>query len=210
MKSSKQVLAFALVLLSFQGFAGEISSKATDIFVRVDALDVEHKWRAGVHIDWETGVPDNIPESSHGKHTHCSAFAAEVAKILGVYLLRPPEHGQELLANAQADWLASSEAQGMGWTRLANQLSAQNSANAGNLVLAVYKNHSLDKPGHIAIVRPSIKTEAAIIADGPQITQAGGHNFTSTTVRQGFADHPTAFLGEIQYYEHSVVWPIPK
>jgi len=73
----------------------------------IDALDVEHHWPVGKHVSWETGVPDGRPESAVGKHTHCSAFAAAAARRLGIYLLRPPEHPQLLLANAQYDWLAS-------------------------------------------------------------------------------------------------------
>jgi hypothetical protein len=47
-------------------------------------------------------------------------------------------------------------------------------------VVAVYRNHHDDKPGHIAIIRQSEKSETAIREEGPQITQAGSANYRST------------------------------
>ena len=171
----------------------------------IDSLDVEHHWPVGQHVSWETGIPDGKPESAVGKHTHCSAFAAAAAKRLGVYLLRPPEHPQLLLANAQYDWLASNGA-AKGWTAIHDSLEAQHDANQGWLVVAVYKNHLADKPGHIAIVRPSEKDAKAIQDEGPQVTQAGGTNYRSVALREGFAGHPLAWTHhEVVYYGHSLV-----
>jgi hypothetical protein len=170
----------------------------------LDSLQVESRWPAGVHVDWETGLPDGKVEHFEGKHTHCSAFVASAAKQLGVYILRPPEHGQILLANAQYDWLAN-EGASQGWRPVPDGYEAQRAANRGYLVVAVYKNHSDDKPGHIAIVRPSDKSRDEILAEGPQIIQAGGHNYTSTTLKHGFADHPAAWENnEVRYYEHDL------
>ena len=91
-----------------------------------------------VQTNWETGEADRGAEyEGPGQHTHCSAFAAEAAKRLGVYLLRPPEHGQQLLANAQAKWFGGSEAQESGWQEIAGAQRAQATANSGNLVLVV-------------------------------------------------------------------------
>ena len=59
--------------------------------------------------------------------------------------------------------------------------------------MAVYRNHHDDKPGHIAIVRPSDKSARAIAEEGPQVTQAGGTNYNSTSLVQGFASHPAAW-----------------
>jgi hypothetical protein len=168
----------------------------------IDAMDVEHRWPAGLHVDWETGVPDGRPETAVGKHTHCSAFVAAAAEHLGIYILRPPEHGQILLANAQYDWLAEEGAR-RGWVPLADALDAQNLANSGYLVVAAYRNHHDDKPGHIAIVRPSDASAAQIERDGPEVTQAGGTNYRSTTLRQGFAGHPAAWeRREVRFYAH--------
>src|ERR1700733_12148006 len=71
----------------------------------LDSMGVETKWIAGVHIDWKTGLPDGASEKLPGHHTHCSAFVAAVTERLGIYILRPPQHGQVLLANAQNKWL---------------------------------------------------------------------------------------------------------
>jgi hypothetical protein len=170
----------------------------------VDSLDVEHHWPAGIHVNWQTGDPDGRPENSPGKHTHCSAFVASAAKQLGIYILRPPEHAQVLLANAQYDWLASDGA-AQGWRELRGPVAAQEAANRGDFVVATYRNHRDNKPGHIAIVRPDEKSDSAIRVEGPQITQAGGTNYRSTTLKKGFAGHPAAWdKREVRYFVHSV------
>jgi hypothetical protein len=195
----------AAMLLCFAkiGMTSPIEPKGLEVAAAVDALQVEAHWPAGVHVDWETGVPDGKPERGIGKHTHCSAFVASAAKKLGIYILRPPEHGQMLLANAQYDWLADQGA-AHGWQPLDGAIDAQNFANRGYLVVATYKNHRDDKPGHIAIVRPDNKSEPAIRAEGPQITQAGGTNYRSTTLQRGFAGHPAAWeQHEVRFYAHA-------
>ncbi len=170
----------------------------------LDGLQVESRWPAGVHVDWQTGIPDGKAEHFEGKHTHCSAFVASAAKQLGVYILRPPEHGQTLLANAQYDWLMEAGAS-QGWRPVSDGYEAQRAANRGYLVVAAYKNHSDNKPGHIAIVRPSGRMREAILSEGPEIIQAGGHNYNSTTLRHGFADHPAAWRdNEVRYYSHDL------
>lgn len=170
----------------------------------LDSMDVEAKWPAGVHVNWETGVPDGKPVSEHGKHTHCSAFVASTAKRLGVYILRPPQHGQELLANAQNEWLPVEGAR-EGWRPLKSMAEAQDAANHGELVVASYHNHRDNKPGHIAIVRPSAKSLHALAVDGPDIIQAGTVNKNQTTAREGFSGHPAAWRdNEIEYYEHDI------
>lgn len=173
-------------------------------FQTIDAMEVERHWPAGVHVDWETGIPDGRPGTPGGKHTHCSAFVASAAERLGVYILRPPAHSQALLANAQYDWLARVGAR-EGWTALADAIDAQNRANLGDLVVAVYRNHRDDKPGHIAIVRPGDRSVDDIERDGPQVTQAGSTNHRSVTLRLGFASHPLAWQGhEVRFYAHAV------
>lgn len=63
-------------------------------------MDVLHKWPAGRHINWQTGEPDD-PDAVSEIRTHCSAFIAAACERQGIYILRPPGHRQELLANAQ-------------------------------------------------------------------------------------------------------------
>jgi len=189
---------------SVQPMAGAASLKARSVMAVIDSLDVEHHWPAGVHVNWQTGDPDDRPESGEGKHTHCSAFVAAAAKQLGVYILRPPEHGQVLLANAQYNWLSGDGAQ-QGWIELPDAAAAQASANRGLLVLAAYKSHKSDKPGHIAIVRPGTKSPDRLQAEGPDITQAGETNYRVVDERTGFQGHPHAFAdNEILYFAHDV------
>jgi hypothetical protein len=191
-------------LLATQAMAGSATPAAIQLFQAIDALNVESHWPAGVHVNWQTGVPDGKPEKTDGKHTHCSAFVAAAAKQVGIYILRPPEHGQVLLANAQYDWLAA-EGKVKGWKLLPDGAEAQRLANQGWFVVATYRNHKDNKPGHIAIVRPSDKSATALAEEGPEITQAGGTNYRSTTIRNGFAGHPAAWKDhEVRYYAHAV------
>lgn len=169
-----------------------------------DRLDVELHWIAGQHIDWETGDPDGRPAGPRGRHTHCSAFVAAAAERLGIYILRPPEHGQRLLANAQNEWL-SGTSRSEGWTMIGDAVAAQLAANQGLFVVASYHNRRDDLPGHIAIVRPSLKPNAVVAEEGPDVIQAGTRNSTMISLRAGFAGHPHAWGdSEVDYYAHAV------
>lgn len=184
---------------------GEVTAKGQRLVEALDAMSVESHWLAHEHVNWETGEPDRGGAyEGPNKHTHCSAFAAAAAKRMGIYLLRPPEHGQQLLANAQAGWLAGGEARKQGWQEISGARRAQMEANRGNLVLAVYANPDPREPGHIAIVRPSEKSEQALDRNGPQIIQAGNHNHSSTTVRVGFSNHPDAWPAGVLYFVHQL------
>ena len=174
---------------------------------QLDGMGVETKWIAGSHIDWKTGLPDGEPETSKGRHTHCSAFVASAAEKFGVYILSPPEHGQALLANAQNEWLAV-EGRTQGWRPLSGPAEAQNTANRGLLVVASYHNHRDDKPGHIAIVRPSDKSAEEIANEGPDVIQAATVNSSSISVKAGFSAHVHAWGdNEIAYYAHTIKMP---
>jgi hypothetical protein len=121
---------------------GPITDAGRRLAALLDGMTVESLWRRGYHIDWRSGIADGPPETSPGSHTHCSAFAAAVAERLGIYLLRPPEHGQVFLADAQERWLNSPAA--TGWTRIGRlaapgaSLRAVSLANQGKLVIAIY------------------------------------------------------------------------
>jgi len=184
---------------------GPITPEGHRLAATLDSMNVESLWLAQEHVNWETGEPDRGgKDEGPGRHTHCSAFAAAVAKRFGVYLLRPPEHGQKLLANAQFEWLQSAAARKLGWHRVLDMREAQRRANQGNLVLVVFQNPEKDLPGHIAIVRPSEKSLPALRRDGPQIVQAGIHNHASTIVRVGFLNHPGAWPDGVRYYVHTL------
>ncbi len=179
-----------------------------------DRMDVENHWLPGHdHVAWKSGMR---LQAEHGKkltplakdETHCSAFAAAVADGLGIYLLHPPEHSHVLLANAQFDWLASEDGRKAGWTSAPSAFDAQQAANRGELVVAVFKNPNGELAGHIAIVRPSQEPAPRIEADGPQVTQAGFTNYRSIDLKTGFDHHPGAWerggTGGVKFYAHEV------
>jgi hypothetical protein len=177
----------------------------------LDRSGVEHLWLAAEHVIWDTGEPDPARPGGTRRTTHCSAFAAAMAQRVGVYLLRPPEHGQTLLSNAQMAWLDSAAGGGDGWRPVATPSDAQAAANRGELVLAMYQNPDPHRPGHVAIVRPSEKTRAQLDQDGPQETQAGSENWISISVAAGFHQHHGAWVpggdGTIRFFAHPVAWP---
>jgi hypothetical protein len=205
----RAVLCALLVALAAAGAAlasptETVSAKGLWLARQLDDMDVESKWIAGVHVDWRSGLPDGRPESGSGRHTHCSAFVAAVAARLGVYILRPPEHGQVLLAYAQAEWL-DEEGEARGWRSLPDAEAAQAAANRGELVVAAYENHRSDKPGHIAIIRPSARSAAELAAKGPLVVQAGAVNSPAISLREGFSGHPAAWRDhEARFYAHAL------
>ncbi len=184
---------------------GAISAAGRRVLDVLDATNVESLWLAHEHVDWETGEPDKDADyEGPGKATHCSAFAAAIGKRLGVYMLRPPEHGQILLANAQAAWFHSTGGQQGGWREVKTAKDAQSLANAGNLVAIVYENPDPHKPGHIAIVRPAVRSERLLDENGPEITQAGERNYLKTSTKVGFEHHPGAWPDGVRYYAHAI------
>ena len=183
---------------------GPISAAGARLLSLLDQSDVEHLWLPRQRVNWETGMPEaDAPVYS----SHCSAFAAAIGKRLGVYMLRPPEHSPVLLASAQTAWFAHAAGQQAGWHSIADARQAQTLSNAGELVVASYENPNPRKPGHIAIVRPSLKSTAALAEDGPAITQAGAKNYANSNVRTGFKHHVEAGqagLVGVLYFGHAI------
>lgn len=88
---------------------------------------------------------------------------------------------------------------------MSDGLEAQRLANDGKFVVASYHNHHDNKPGHIAIVRPSAKSLSDIEREGPQLIQAATINSTSISTKAGFAGHPSVWHDdEIDFYVHAV------
>jgi hypothetical protein len=210
-------IALSLVLISAQRpplvharpdpnpCCGPISDAGSRLAEALDGMHVESLWLAHVHVNWETGEPDRgAGFEGEDTHTHCSAFAAAAAKRLGIYLLRPPEHGQQLLANAQAEWLAGTAGRQASWRRVSDMRKAQQLANVGNLVLAVYQNPDKRIPGHIAIVRPSEESPQELENNGPELIQAGQHNHDKISTRIAFENHPGAWPDGVQFYVHTL------
>ena len=197
----------ALLILARVACAGPITADGEKLVRFLDSMHVEEHWIAGAIVEWRTGEPTGKPITDAGKHTHCSQFASAACDRLGIYILRPPEHRGTLLANAQFDWLPSDDGKAKGWSPVKDGFAAQDSANRGALVVAVFKNPDPKKSGHIAIIRPSTKGDAEIKTEGPQVTQAGGTNMTSGTLKRGFGNHPGAFKNnEIAFFSHAITF----
>lgn len=184
---------------------GPISPAAQSLTRFLDDSGVERLWLAHQHVNWESGEPDRPPDyAGTGRATHCSAYAAAMGKRLGIYMLRPPAHSAILLASAQTLWFSSAEGTRQGWEELAGADAAQSRANAGALVVISYASPNPGKPGHIAIVRPSLKTQQQLQDEGPQIAQAGAINSANDTARHGFARHTGAWPDGVRYFAHLV------
>ena len=175
-----------------------------ELWKRLEAMEVDKLWLPGAIVDWKTGLPTGQAiKDAKNKHTHCSQFVAAATERLWVYVLRPPEHGVVLLANAQFNWLASDAGKKAGWVALKDGAAAQAAANDGRLVLASLKNPDPTKSGHIAIVRPGNKDTDLLAKEGPDIMQAGGTNALRTTLRKGFGNHKQEY-DQIAFYAHAV------
>lgn len=191
----------------------EVSGDGARLRRALDGSGVDRLWLPGFKVNWQTGEAIEAWPAGSGAHTHCSAFVASMATRLGVYVLRPPEHRQTLLANAQMAWLRSQADIGgtdRWWGLRGDVMEAQFQANRGWLVLAVVENPDPKKPGHIAIVRPGAMMAEALLRDGPMLTQAGGHNALSVALVRAFRGHRGAWLpgakGSVQFFAHAVDW----
>ncbi len=190
MRATIWILAFSLLMFATQLTAtargAEISPEGRQLKSDLDAMDVEHLWLPKTQLkSWRTGEASNEPLPP-GSHTHCSAFVASFCLRHDIPMLFPPP--QHLLANRQRDWLLD-EGYAAGWRQVSAQ-DAQRLANRGVVVVASFKNNDPNfhgGHGHIALIRPSTKSSAAVAKEGPQITQAGGHNYNSAPLNKGFA-----------------------
>jgi hypothetical protein len=186
----------------------------------LDEMRVEQLWQADYPSDWRTGQIVGARETTPGGHTHCSTFVAAVADRLGLYILRPPEHGQNWLADAQERWLNGAfgglvDARKAGWRRIGRLAEPRASkravarANEGHLVMAIYNEPPVGTrqiSGHVAIVRPSTKVARLVHDEGPDVTQAGVHNHRIVPMRAGFVSHMIAWCtGKIEYFYNESV-----
>jgi len=189
---------------------GAITPQGQRLIALIASLHVENLWLAHRHINWETGEADRPADyAGPDKATHCSAFAAAVGERLGVYMLRPPEHGLTLLASAQTRWFRGPGGVSQGWKPLEGPdraRQAQHLANQGNLVVIAYESPNPHTPGHIVIVRPAEKTPEALAQDGPEIAQAGTHNYSDSIAAKSFTHHPGAWPDGVRYYWRVVDW----
>jgi hypothetical protein len=201
-------LVWLFVLLSFTAHAGDtlyMDDAGRALRQYYLGFDVTHKWLRGYIVRWETGEIYKQGVFYEKGHSHCSAFAAAACKKAGIYILRPPSHSTRLLANAQYDWLNTKAARRKGWRRIdsddpyTNYADAQQYANEGNMVVAVWHNPDTSRPGHIAMVMPDDVSLDQIRANGPMVTQAGNNNYDEAPLTTGF--RTTSWPGRsIVYY----------
>lgn len=198
---------------------GVISEGGERLTIFLDGTHVETRWIAGYHVIWQTGQRNGPAEGDPAHHTHCSAYVAAVALYLDIYILRPPNHPQLRLANAQVDWLggvgteSDPTAAEAGWSPLGMSGddgvldAAVTAADAGKLVVAGYlqpptqaaDGTSVQGAGHIVVVRPQ---ESFPADEGPQVVTAGVENFKSAAMSLAFGDHPLAWPNNIQLFVH--------
>jgi hypothetical protein len=186
------------------GVPNVISPQGYALAAFLDSLMVEKYWLNGVSVNWLTGS-SALPGGKNmtaGSASHCSAFAAAVADLLGIYILRQPDASDLGLANNQSVWLSTNQS---GWS-LQNMTNAQALANLGQLVVASYYNPVPNASGHIAVLRPSTKSVYDILANGPEECQSGIYNHNDTDVSTGFGAPP--FPDDVLYYSHPVTNPI--
>ncbi len=193
----KKILLYSLLLTAFH-----LTNAQDTLFVSPEgkqlrdyylSLDVEHLWLSGQKVNWDTGTPDRLAERP-GK-THCSAFVAAACYRMNIFILRPPYHNQNLLANAQFDWLQTEAGADSGWVRITGKniyeiwKKAQRFANAGVPVVASCENPNPSEPGHIAMVFPTVVPIDTILTTGPRVIQAGAINRVDAPLKTGFGRH---------------------
>jgi hypothetical protein len=197
-------IGFVLPTAILQG--QEITAEGKMLAAALDNMNVEQLWLSKRYVNWKTGQALKKPVTDGKPHTHCSAFVAAACMKLNVYILRPPEHKETLLANAQYDWLRQEGASN-GWKAVSSPYEAQRLANQGYLVVATFKEANSKKSGHIAIVRPNTRSTSQIQKEGPEIIQAGMTNFNSTSLKEGFGHHPAAWRDrQVRFYAHALAW----
>ncbi len=210
-----KILLFIILFLSFNYTRAQVtlsvSPEGQHLREYYLSLDVEHLWLSGQKVNWDSGKPDRLAERP-GK-THCSAFAAAACYRMNIFILRPPFHKQNLLANAQFDWLKSEAAADTGWVRVTGKniyeiwKQAQRLANAGVPVVASCENPNPSEPGHIAMIFPSVVPVDTILATGPRVIQAGAINRVDAPLKTGFGRHIESWPEEsiwFYYYKPKV------
>ena len=202
-ENMKKIIPFLLFIFSIQAAFSQKTIPVDSAGAKLKRFylneNVENLWLANRHVNWETGEPDD-PFAKKGIKTHCSSFVASVCKQKNIYILRPPAHRTELLASAQYDWLFSDEAVKAGWRQIKGDAyqQAQDLANQGFIVTAVYRNPNPHKPGHIALVMPDEKSPTDLADEGPTMIQAGGTNKNFISLKNGFKHHITYWPSALQ------------
>jgi len=133
--------------------------------------------------------------------TYCNIFAWDVSRAMGAEIphwidsagnIKAPEapHASEININGGVNWMRNHGVTQFGFHSCTPQ-QAQNAANQGKLAVVMWKNTGSGH-GHVAVVRPGTMTTG-----GPQIAQAGRHNFNDGHVVNGFGQ-----LTPLEYFWH--------
>jgi hypothetical protein len=190
----------------------------------LDCLPLATRWIHNHRVVWQTGQQKAPESQGTSEETHCSAFIAAVALMLDRYILRPPNHGEDGLANAQAAWFAGEAtfpgptAKESHWIALGSSgdaaalKAAVDAANLGQLVVAIFNAQPVGTPGgkphpdsddhgHACIVRP--QSAAAVGDDGPHVMSVADDNRPDTPMKTAFHAHPGAWPDRIKLYARS-------
>lgn len=197
------LLLLLLLLLAPASADFEPTAAGRELARRLQEMDVEHHWLPGhERVEWQSG--NGTGQMAKKRKTWCSSFVAAACERFGIYILRPPEHPQNYLSNAQQEWLLGPGRE-QGWERVADGREAQMLANQGHLVIASWRAPEAKKAGHIAIVLPGQRTFAELEKDGPLVINAGSRNYPQTSLRKAFASHPGAYdRKEILFFSHAL------
>src|ERR1044071_9070254 len=143
--------------------------------------------------------PRYLPDNGN---TYCNIFAWDVSRAMGAEIphwvdsdgnIKAPgaPHASEININGGVNWMRNHGVKQFGFHSCTPQ-EAQDAANHGKLAVVMWKNTGSGH-GHIAVVRPGTATPGV----GPEIAQAGRHNFNDGHVVLGFGQ-----LGPLEYFWH--------
>jgi hypothetical protein len=146
-------------------------------------------------------VGDNARYLAGQGKTYCNIFVWDVSRAMGAEvphwidaagnIVAPGAHGaNEININGGLNWMRSHGIPQHNW-RSVTPAQAQDAANQGLISVVMWKNPT-GGHGHTAIVRPG-----TITAKGPEIAQAGRHNFNLGRVTDGFGH-----LGPLLFVVH--------
>ena len=132
--------------------------------------------------------------------TYCNIFVWDVTRAMGAEVphwlddaanigVPGAPHAHEININGGLIWMRAHSA-AHGW-RSVNGEQAQDAANQGLIAVVMWQNQT-GGHGHTAMVRPG-----TLNALGPEIAQAGAHNFNRGHVKNGFGNH-----GPLEYFVH--------
>jgi hypothetical protein len=200
------VVGLALVTAVARGQTMEVTRRGHALSQVLDAMNVERLWLPGRDVDWKTGAPGEATATAGRPRTHSADFVVAACRRLGIDIPRPTVPFEANAANTLCDWLRA-EGLTRGWRTVKGAIEAQEGANAGAVIIATFKSADPDRDGHVAIVRPSTKSEQAVREEGPQVTQAGPENFRSASLKTGLRQFAGAWPAGVRFFAHNRAAP---